>query len=76
MLLTVYLDYLSLDFHIFRRLRQHTPSVGRDLHNISIQILETLMTLTRQWNHMDEVRKNFSWLVSESIIPALSFLLS
>lgn len=63
MLLVVYLEYLSLDFQIFRHLRQRTPSVDQDLHNISMQILETLQTLTRKWNHMDEVRKNFAWLV-------------
>jgi hypothetical protein len=76
MLLTVYLDYLSLDFQILRRLRQHTPSVGQDLQNISMQIFDTLMTLTRKWSHMDEVRKNFLWLVGESIRSSLSSPLS
>ncbi|WEW61339.1 hypothetical protein PRK78_006829 [Emydomyces testavorans] len=32
------------------------------LHDVSMQILEMVMTLTRQWNHMEEVRKNFSWI--------------
>ena len=73
-MLSSYLDYLHLEFHMQRILRQQTQTAVPALLEISMKLLSTVMVFNKQRNQTYHVQRHYPSLILFYCLPSAGVL--